>query len=109
MHKKDNNLIFIVKKTNDLTDQEIDQLLLLHNTTMSAKRTKKMLQDKYSLNFLGFSFHGLMESDGKIIGCYNVIPYEFVLFSKKTTTELRFGLKTEPNRKKPVFSVEKKS
>ena len=41
MNKTDNNLIFIVKKTNDLTDQETDQLLLLHNTTMGAKRTKK--------------------------------------------------------------------
>ena len=78
MHKIDNNLIFIVKKTNDLTDQEIDQLLLLHNTTMSAKRTKKMLQDKYSLNFLGFSFHALMINKSKIVGCNTVMPQEFI-------------------------------
>ena len=83
MHKIDNNLIFIVKKTNDLTDQEIDQLLLLHNTTMSAKRTKKMLQDKYSLNFLGFSFHALMINKSKIVGCNTVIPQEFIFFEKK--------------------------
>ena len=44
--------------------------------------TKKKFQDKYLLNFLGFSFHGLMKLDDKIVGCYNVIPYEFIFFSE---------------------------
>ena len=47
MTKTDNSLFFTVKKTTELTDQEIDQLLYLNNTTMNEQRTKKNFQDKY--------------------------------------------------------------
>jgi len=77
------NIIFVSKKTNELSQEDIGQLIKLHNETMSDQRTEKEFKAKYLYNFLGFSFHGLMKLDGKIIGCYNVIPYEFVFFSKK--------------------------
>lgn len=59
------------------------QLIKLYNETMNDQRTETEFKAKYLYNFLGFSFHGLMKLDGKIIGCYNVTPYEFVFFSKK--------------------------
>ena len=77
------NIIFVSRKTNELKDEEIEQLIKLHNKTMNDQRTETEFKAKYLYNFLGFSFHGLMKLDGKIIGCYNVIPYEFVFFSKK--------------------------
>jgi len=83
MTKIDNSLFFTVKKTNELTDQEIDQLLHLNNTTMKDQRTKKNFQDKYLLNFLGFSFHALMSKNNIIVGCNTVIPQEFFFFDKK--------------------------
>ena len=72
-----------LKKTTELTDQEIDQLLYLNNTTMNEQRTKKNFQDKYLLNFLGFSFHALMIKNNIIVGCNTVIPQEFIFFDKK--------------------------
>ena len=74
---------FVSKRTNQLSDEELKELIKLHNETMNDKRTEATFKKKYLYNFLGFSFHGLMKSDGKIVGCYNVIPYEFIFFSKK--------------------------
>ena len=83
MLEKDNTSFFIVKKTNELSSEELEQLLSLHNITMNKKRTKKQFEDKYSLNFLGFSFHALMIFNNKIVGCNTIIPQEFIFFKKK--------------------------
>jgi hypothetical protein len=80
MLKKDNNLVFRVKKTTKLSDQDIEQLLYLVHSTMNEKRTKKNFQDKYLYNFLGFSFHALMIKNNKIVGCNTVIPQQFNFF-----------------------------
>lgn len=80
MLKKDNDLVFKVKKTTELSDQDIEQLLYLVHSTMNEKRTKKNYKDKYLYNFLGFSFHALMIKDNKIVGCNTVIPQEFNFF-----------------------------
>ena len=83
MSKTDQNFIFVFKKTNELKADEIKQLIKLHNETMNKERTETEFKEKYLYNFLGFSFHGLMILNGKILGCYTVIPQEFVFFSKK--------------------------
>jgi len=85
MLEKNSSLVFIVKKTNQLTSEDLEQLLLLHNKTMNKKRTKRQFEDKYSLNFLGFSFHSLMICNNKIVGCNTAIPQEFIFFKKKYT------------------------
>ena len=83
MSKTDQNFIFVFKKTDELKADEIKQLIKLHNETMNKERTETEFKEKYLYNFLGFSFHGLMILNGKILGCYTVIPQEFVFFSKK--------------------------
>ncbi len=83
MSEKDSKLSFAVKKTNELTEEEIDQLIKLHKLTMKQDRTKKMFEEKYLFNFLGFSFHALMIYKNKIVGCNTVIPQEFNFFDKK--------------------------
>ena len=83
MEKTNQNFTFVSKKTNELSSEELNQLIKLNNETMNNERTEVKFKEKYLYNFLGFSFHGLMKSDNKIVGCYNVIPYEFVFFSKK--------------------------
>ena len=77
------NITFVSRKTKDLNDDEMKQLIELHNETMDDQRTEEDFKAKYLYNFLGFSFHGLMKLNSKIIGCYNVIPYEFIFFSQK--------------------------
>ena len=93
MSEKDFKLSFAVKKTNELSEEEIDQLIKLHNLTMKQDRTKKMFEEKYLFNFLGFSFHALMIYKNKIVGCNTVIPQEFDFFDKK------FSKQTKQKRK----------
>ena len=81
--KKKNDLVFKVKKTTELTDQDIDQLLSLFHSTMNVTRTIKNFKDKYLYNFLGYSFHALMIKDDRIVGCNTTIPQEFNFFNKK--------------------------
>ena len=83
MVKISGNLSFKVKKTTELSDQEIDQLVDLIRSTMNVEKTRKTYTDKYLHNFLGYSFHALMVKEDKIVGCNTVIPQEFILFDKK--------------------------
>lgn len=82
MLKKDNDLVFKIKKTTELSDQDIEQLLYLIRSTVNVEKTKKNYKDKYLHNFLGYSFHALMIKDNKIVGCNTVIPQEFNFFNK---------------------------
>ena len=86
--KSKDKLSFVFKKTNDLNDQQINQINNLFNLTFQQQlkkpRDKEQFKFKYSKNFMNFSFHGLMINENhEIVGCYNVIPYEFMFFSKK--------------------------
>ena len=109
MTKLEQNIDFIFKKTSELNNDEIDQLIKLHNETMNKERSEEEFKEKYLYNFLGFSFHGLMKSNDKIVGCYNVIPYEFVFFSENANAllpqqSITFLLCTQPlvAKKMPV-------
>ena len=53
MVKISGNLSFKVKKTTELSDQEIDQLVDLIRSTMNVEKTRKTYTDKYLHNFLG--------------------------------------------------------
>ena len=41
------NIIFVSKKTNELSQEDIGQLIKLHNETMSDQRTEKEFKAKY--------------------------------------------------------------
>ncbi len=77
------NLSFKVKKTVELSNEEVDQLVDLVRSTMNEEKTRQNFKDKYLLNTLGFSFHALMLKNEKIVGCNTVIPQEFEYFGKK--------------------------
>ena len=78
---------FVVKKTNELSEEEIDEINKLFNEVFNINsqtlRTKEEFKKKFLNNFLKFSFHSLMKLNNKIVGCYHVIPYEFDFFSTK--------------------------
>ena len=83
MVKKESELSFKVKKTTELSVQEVEQLVALIYSTMNVTKTTTSYKDKYIHNFLGFSFHALMFEKNKIVGCNTVIPQEFNYFGKK--------------------------
>ena len=83
MEQTSEDLSFKVKKTVELSDEEVDQLVDLIRSTINEKKTRQSFKDKYLLNTLGFSFHALMFKNKKIVGCNTVIPQEFEYFGKK--------------------------
>lgn len=83
MVKSSKEFIFVVKKTNELSTDEIKQINKLFNETLNKVRNEIEFKEKFLNNFLKFSFHGLMKLDNQILGCYHVIPNEFDFFSKK--------------------------
>ncbi len=83
MEQTSENLSFKVKKTIELSDEEVDQLVDLIRSTINEEKTRQSFKDKYLLNVLGFSFHALMFKNEKIVGCNTVIPQEFNYFGKK--------------------------
>ena len=83
MEQTSENLSFKVKKTVELSDEEVDQLVDLIRSTINATKTRQSFKDKYLFNTLGFSFHALMLKNKKIVGCNTVIPQEFEYFGKK--------------------------
>ena len=83
MLKSDKKFTFIIKKTNELDSDEINQINRLFNKTFDKKRTEEEFKKKFLNNFFNFSFHGLMKLEDTIVGCYHVVPYEFTFFSEK--------------------------
>ena len=83
MLEPDKKFTFIIKKTNELDSDEINQINRLFNKTFDKKRTEEEFKKKFLNNFFNFSFHGLMKLEDTIVGCYHVIPYEFTFFLKK--------------------------
>ena len=83
MFKSDREFTFVIKKTNELNSDEIDQINELFNKTLGKKRTEEEFKKKFLNNFFNFSFHGLMKLEDAIVGCYHVIPYEFTFFSEE--------------------------
>ena len=78
---------FVVKKTNELSEEEIDEINKLFNEIFNINsqtlRTKEEFRKKFLNNFLKFSFHSLMKLNNEIVGCYHVIPYEFNFFLQR--------------------------
>ena len=85
------DLIYEVKKTNQLTDLEIVQLNDLYFETFLKKRNKNEFNKKFLSNQIGFSFHGLIKKENIIVGSYHILPIEYYFFNKKNI----FGLSVD--------------
>jgi len=82
---------FIFRKTNQLTDAEKEQIIELFSRVSGKKRDRDRFDRKYLYTPLGYSYHGLMVIDSRIVGAYNVIPYQYRYFDKK----IIFGLSVD--------------
>lgn len=105
------NNTFEVKKTNELNKEEINQINQLFNNSfqkiLSKKRSLDDFYNKFSNNFFKFSFHGMMKSNNKVIGSYNVIPNEFNFFSQKKIFGLSVDTAIEEKFRGNIFNLKK--
>lgn len=71
---------YYFKKTNELTENEVKEMVQLMNNNLFKDTTKFSINHfykKYQNNFLGYSFHGFYKKDNQIIGIYFVLPEKF--------------------------------
>jgi hypothetical protein len=73
---------FVFKKTNEFTEEEGSQFLDLFGLTFPKHMTTSLFKRKYMHTPFGYSYHGLMLADGKVVGAYNLIPYMYRYFDK---------------------------
>jgi len=111
MQNNSNEVTMVVKKTTELSEEEIYQINDLFNKTFQKGqkylRDKKDFEKKYLYNFFNFSFHGLMKSGNEIVGCYNIIPYEFTVFSEKKLFGHSVDTAIHPNYRGNIFNLKR--
>ena len=74
----------IVKKTNELTSQQQEEISNLFKTVFTKEMSLKQFKNKFLKNIKGYSYHSLFLNDEEqIVGCYSCIPYEYNYFGKK--------------------------
>ena len=68
---------FFVKKTNELTEQELQQLLDLFNKVFECDRSMDVMLRQYTQNVMGWSYHSFFVDEGKIQGAITYIPANY--------------------------------
>lgn len=74
---------FIVKKTTELSENEIQQLNILYDKIFKEHRSRQEFLNQSLNNPLGYSYHSLMIDDGKIVGLNSFVPSYYLVNGKK--------------------------
>lgn len=73
-----------VKKTTELTSEEISQICDLFNNVFEDHHTDpQSFLRTYSRTPVGYSLHSIMKNDGQIVGVHNNIPYYYYFDNRK--------------------------
>jgi len=69
---------FVFKKTTELSDGEIIQLCSVFSSVFEEhSKNESEFVNEFNNNELGYSFHGLMINDGRIVGAQSYIPFSY--------------------------------
>jgi hypothetical protein len=68
----------LVKKTVDLSDQEIEEINRIHKITLNFDCSVEAFKNKFNNTALGYSFHGLLKDNGKIVGSHAGVPFNYL-------------------------------
>jgi len=81
----------VFKITSELSATEREQFRKLFSRVFKKDISSCEFDRKYMRTPLGYSHHGLMFSDDKLVGAYNIIPYCYDCFGVR----MLFGLSTD--------------
>ncbi len=68
----------LVKKTVDLSDLEIDEINKIHKITLDFDCSIEAFKNKFNNTALGYSYHGLLKDNGKIVGAHAGVPFYYL-------------------------------
>ena len=74
-------MIVLYKRTDELSDQEINEICLLFETVFEGeKKTPELFKNEFLNNCLGYSLHGLLYSDeGSVVGSNTYVPFKYIV------------------------------
>jgi len=81
----------IVKKTNTLNKNEIQQYCTLFSDVFNKQMSIEEFFKKYQNNAFGYSYHSFILDNDIIVGSYTVIPYKYNFFG----SDMVFGLSVD--------------
>ncbi len=74
---------FFVKKTYEMTSRELESLLDLFNNVFEKDRSLELMQNQYTNNPLGYSYHSFFIDEGEIQGAITYIPSYYYYGNEK--------------------------
>ena len=74
------SIYYTAKKTYELTLQQKERIRHLSERILESELDASAFKRKYELNEIGYSYHGLMLVDSKIVGSVAVIPRKYSIF-----------------------------
>jgi hypothetical protein len=95
---------FLFRKTNELSDEQIEQVCALFSSVFMPDRTPAMFKRQFLGTPLGYSYHGLMLDGTRIVGSYSAVPYRYVfdgrdlLFALAVDTQIAKEYRGDPWR-----------
>lgn len=78
-----NKLDFIVKRTSECSQEELEQMNDLFNSVFEKNRPLSIMINQYTQNPLGYSYHSMIVDDEKIVGMNVYIPVYFIVEGEK--------------------------
>ncbi len=82
---------FVFQRTCELSARQRDQFCELFTRVFQKKMGRHAFERKYTQTPLGYSYHGLMTIEERIVGAYNLVPYRYSYFGE----ERLFGLSVD--------------
>lgn len=96
---------FVFKTTKQLSQVEKDQICGLFSKVYGKTICREDFDRKYLCTPFGYSYHGLMLVDGRIVGTYNTVPYRYKYFGRETMFGLSVDLMVDQEHRGGPFNV----
>jgi len=77
------NISFKIKKTTELSSEEISAIVEMFKVVMDHDRTEEIFLNQFLNTPLGYSFHVLMYDDGAFVGTHTNVPSYFTIDGEK--------------------------
>jgi hypothetical protein len=101
------NVDFIMKKTKDLSPEEIKQINSLFYRVFNKEKTAEKFNKQFMGTVLGYSYHGLMIDKGSIVGAYSAIPFNYQYYGKRIVFALSVDTMIDEGHRGNPFNLRK--
>lgn len=76
---------FIVKKTTELSPSEMEEISSLFAAVFEGKeKSVGTFREEYLNTTWGYSLHGLMKDEGRIVGAHSLVPVKYMVDDRET-------------------------